>query len=168
MRKQIEGLLRGNGGVESFGNLKIEYRPEQPWGIPATLDVFRETTWTDAKKKVHKVRLLPDEHEQLAKELPLIVEEVVHPPSGIILSLGAQGIGVMWRMTPAQSGYTSPEERFERFRNRVQQNLPEGLDVSLAKEELHRFFAEHYTPNRAAHELTGWLQALTVAGVEHG
>jgi hypothetical protein len=166
MREQIESLIRKRGGIVTCGEVTIEYRHEQPWGIPCTLDVFRESLWQDARGKKEKVRVLPEHYQEIAEKLPRIVDDICRVKSGLILAIGAQGISLLWRETPATSGLLAAAERFDHFRGRVQALLPDGLDVSLADEELHRFYDERYSPRRAAQELTGWLQALSGAAAK--
>lgn len=105
MRELLERLIiRQKGGAAAVGDVQVLYRHEQPWGVPCTLDFYREEIWQDARGKAHLTHAFPEGIEQMVQDAAALVDELVRPRSGIIVASGAGGISILWRVEEAKSG----------------------------------------------------------------
>ena len=95
---QIEKIIKAGGGEVSVEGVHVAYRHEQPWGVPCTLDFFREK-WLEDKSGKYKARLFPEGVDAFIYRVVEMVKEAIKPPSGIILASGPSGISLLWRMT---------------------------------------------------------------------
>lgn len=99
---QIEKIIAEKGGEVSVEGVRVAYRHEEAWGVPCTLDFFREE-WKEfieaGGPKKHKVHVFPQGVDNFVYRVLDMVKQVVNPPSAIILSSGPTGISLLWRMT---------------------------------------------------------------------
>lgn len=99
---QIEKIIKAGGGEVAVEGFRVAYRHEETWGVPCTLDFFREE-WKEFKEagkvKRYKARLFPEGVDAFVYRVVEMLKEAINPPSGIILASGPTGISLLWRMT---------------------------------------------------------------------
>lgn len=105
MRELLERLIiRQKGGAAAMGDVQVLYRHEQPWGVPCTLDFYREETRRDARGNAYLAAVLPEGIELLVQDAAALVDELVRPPSSIVIASGAGGISILWRVEKTANG----------------------------------------------------------------